>query len=351
MRGLLVTFLITVAILLQGCGKGASPTVGGGPGGTSSGTDTQALYEGNCNLNGVPFGAGDGSVGNPYLVCNNAQLLKVSEPDYLAGNFLLVKDLNLTGAPLFAIGGFTGTFDGNNHTLSNLGGTGLFQSSAGTIKNLTVLNASVNTSFFGAILVGWNQAGGIVSNCHVTGAMITGSQSGGIAGRNDGTITRSSANVSMQGPDNLGGLVGLNKGTITRSYAMGSIVGNNEAGAVGIVGGLVGDNYSGTISDSYSTASAQGRWKIGGFFGQNEASIVNSYATGAIGGSGTNLGGFGGLNTGTVTSSYWNTETSGMAASSGGAGKTTVDMNSSGTYVGWDFSGVWSMASGFPKLL
>ena len=349
MRGLLVTFLIAVAIFLQGCGKSASPTVGG-TAGDGSGTNTQALFEGNCNLNGTPFGAGSGTVGDPYLVCTNAQLLKVSDPDYLANSFILVKDLDLSGSPLIAIAGFSGTFDGNSHTIADLGGAALFQSSSGTIKNLTILNASVNGSFYGALLLAWNQAGGLVSNCHVTGSLVTGNQSGGLVGRNDGTITRSSANVSIQGVDNLGGLVGLNRGTISRSYATGSVVGSNDTGAVGIVGGFVGDNYAGTISDSFSTASALGRWKIGGFFGQNEATIVNAYATGAVGGSGANLGGLGGLNTGTVTSSYWNTDTSGQAASSGGTGKTTSEMASTGTFVGWDFSGVWDLTGGYPNL-
>ncbi len=348
MRGLVITFLISVAIFLQGCGQSASPKVGGtGAAGGEAGTQT--LYEGNCNLLGIPFGGGDGTLTSPYLVCSNAQLLNVSDPEFSADHFVLVKDLDLSGVGLIAISGFTGTFDGNDHSVSDLEGAALFQSSSGTIKNLTVLNAAVNGSFYGAILLSWNQAGGIVTNCHVTGSLVTGNLSGGLVGRNDGTISRSSANVSLQGIDNLGGFVGLNRGTISRSYSLGSVVGVNTVGAVGIVGGFVGDNFAGTISDSYSTASAQGYWKIGGFFGQNEATLVNNYSTGAVGGSGSNLGGFGGLNTGTVTSSYWNSETSGMVASSGGSALTSTQMQSSGSFTGWDFSGVWSFATGsFP---
>ncbi len=346
MRGLVVTLLVALAVLLQGCGKSAAPSTTGGTTSTTGG-GTQHLYEGNCDLLASPFGGGLGSSNDPYLICTVAQLHKITEPGNGAFHYVQVKDLDLSGAALFAIADLTGSFDGNGYVLNHLQGTMLFANSSGAIRNVTVTGASIVGSFQAGVLLGWNQAGGVVQNCHVTGALVTSYSSGGLVGRNEGTITQSSANVALQGIDTLGGLVGLNRGIISKSRSAGSVVASSTA--YGIVGGLVADNFSGTISDSYSTASAQGKSNVGGFFGQNEATIVNGFSSGAVAATGANLGGFGGLNTGTVTSSYFDSQTSGTGISSGGMAKTTLEMQSQGTYVGWDFATVWSLSS-YPSL-
>lgn len=342
MRGLVVTFLIAIAVLLQGCGKVVTQNSSGNGGGTTS-TGGQHLYEGNCDLLGTPFGGGQGTSTEPYLVCSVTHLYNISQPGYGAHSYVLLKDLDLDGAPLLAISDFTGTFDGNGYILNKLRNAMLFSNSSGTIRNVTITNADINGSFQTGVLLGWNQSGGVVSNCHVSGAMTVAFSSGGLVGRNEGTITQSSANVTIQGVDTLGGLVGLNRGTINKSHSQGSVVASSTA--YGIVGGFVGDNYSGTITDCYSTASAQGKSKVGGFFGQNEATIVNAYSTGAVAATGADLGGFGGLNTGTVTSGYFDSQTSGIGTTSGGTAKTTAEMQTQGTFVGWDFASVWVMQS------
>ena len=346
MRGLVVTFLIAIAILLQGCGKVVVPQNNAGNGG-GGGTGGQHLYEGNCDLLGAPYGGGNGTSTDPYMVCTVTHLYNISQPGAGGHNYVLLKDLDLDGAPLFAISDFTGTFDGNGYILNKLRDAMLFSNSSGTIRNVILTNADINGSFQTGVLLGWNQAGGVVSNCHVSGLLTVAFGSGGLVGRNEGTITRSSANVAIQGVDTLGGLVGLNRGTINKSFSQGSVVASSTV--FGAVGGFVGDNFSGTITDCYSSASAQGRSRVGGFFGQNEATIVNAYSTGAVAATGADLGGFGGLNTGTVTSGYFNSQTSGIGTTSGGTAKTTAEMQNSGTYVGFDFSTIWNLTS-YPVL-
>ncbi len=349
MRGTIGIILITSALLLQACGKSVQPATNSAGTGTGTGA-TQHLYEAGCDLLAGPFGAGDGSVANPYLICSATQLANVADPRYASGHFSVVKNLDLTGAPMMGISDFSGVFDGNSHTLSNLSPAMLFANSSGTIRNVKLSNANVVGSYQSGLFVGWNQAGGSISNCHAQGKLNASYGIGGFVGRNDGTITGSSADVALQGVDSLGGFAGVNKGTIGNSFSLGSVVGSNPTR--GIVGGFVGDNYSGTISDSYSRSSAAGvSFNVGGFFGQNEATLVNCYSTGAVAGSAANVGGFGGLNTGTVTSSYWDTQTSGLGASSGGTAKTTLEMQTQGTFVGWTFGTVWVLSAGYPSLL
>jgi len=72
--------------------------------------------------------------------------------------------------------------------------------------------------------------------------------------------------------------------------------------------------------------------------------------TGAI-----TVGGLVGVNSGTVTSSYYDSETSGQSDTGKGDPKTTAEMKSQTTFVGWDFDEVWGIDAeindGYPYLL
>ena len=109
-------------------------------------------------------------------------------------------------------------------------------------------------------------------------------------------------NISVSGIDYVGGLVGYQEGgTITNSYVTGSVSGS------WCVGGLVGRQMiEGTITASYSTASVSGGSDVGGLVGNKYGSttITASYATGEVSG-GNNVGGLVGSDTdGTITASY-----------------------------------------------
>ena len=110
-------------------------------------------------------------------------------------------------------------------------------------------------------------------------------------------------NVDVSGYDYVGGLVGLNdSGTISNSYTMGDISGNYE------VGGLVGATEYGTISNSYATGDVNGVDQVGGLVGYNKAgTIENSYATGDVSGVRNYIGGLVGSSysiDGTISNSY-----------------------------------------------
>jgi hypothetical protein len=206
---------------------------------------------------------------------------------------------------------FTGSFDGQNHKISNLSINGLNDNDVG---------------LFGAI-----GAGGEVKNVGVINVNITGEKEvGGLVGRNDGTVSNSYSTGNVTGNTRVGGLVGYNdnKGNISNSYstgnvtgkwAVGGLVGENDNGAVSNlystgnvtgysdVGGLVGDNYNGNISNSYSTGNVTGELSdVGGLVGDNyKGNISNSYSTGNVTGEKDNVGGLVGYNrVSTVSNSY-----------------------------------------------
>lgn len=94
------------------------------------------------------------------------------------------------------------------------------------------------------------------------------------------------------------------------------------------------------ISSSYSTGSVSGDDRVGGLVGENYyGSISSSYSMGSVSGTGDYVGGLVGENSGSITSSFWDTETSGHIKSDGGTGLSTIEMQYINTYIdaGWDF--------------
>jgi The GLUG motif len=306
------------------------------------------------------FDGGDGTPGTPYQISNCVQLQEMN--NNLNASYVLMNDIDCSdtinwngGAGFLSIGGyfywtggFTGTFDGQNHTITGLFingpqfAVGLFGSTSGivTIKNVALVDVKIAGGNYVGGLVGYNF--GTIINSYVTGSVTSGGTgTGGLVGVNYGPITKSYATGSVTGNYGTGGLVGLHQGgTITKSYATGSV-----SGSYAFVGGLVGDNM-GTIENSYATGSASGSAvSIGGLAGANGwyAKIINSYATGSVSGNAVRVGGLVGYNQGAITNSYWDIETSGQPTSAGGVGKTTAEMKQQATFIGWDFVNIWAI--------
>ena len=205
---------------------------------------------------------------------------------------------------------FTGLFNGkwheihdmfiNRHAEKYVGLFGRIESGA-LVKNIGVVNADVTGSSHVGGLVGFNEYGIVVNNCHATGSLIGSSYVGGLVGWNRGTISNSYYTGSVTGNVSVGGLVGSG-GDVSNSYSTGSVNGDEY------VGGLVGYNYayysSTTVSNSYSTASVSGNSSVGGLVGFNYYAVSNSYSTGSV----TGVHKVGGLvghnNGGTVSDSY-----------------------------------------------
>ncbi len=80
----------------------------------------------------------------------------------------------------------------------------------------------------------------------------------------------------------IGGLVGLNyQGAITNCHLTGSVAGNGTK-----IGGLAGMNYSSSaaISDCHFVGSVSGDYEAGGIVGRNYGQVTRCYSEGAIGG-------------------------------------------------------------------
>ena len=282
--------------------------------------------------------------------------------DYpLNGNYILTANIDLGGEekPWTPIGSgedhaFTGTFDGDGHTISGLymnaqsagnqtRGLGLFSylGSDGTVKNLTVegdIAPEDHNGYVGGV-VGANY--GKVSNC-TSGVDIkninveTGATVGGVVGNAEGGSTvencRYTGAIDVTYNDTtmeIGGVVGKasgctisnceNAGTVKSNIWTGGIVGSNNRGTIsncrnsGIValndlepragtGGIVGENY-GVILDSYNAGTVTGGGCTGGVVGFNVAedsnstsgTIENCYNAGTVSGSG-DVGGVAGYN-------------------------------------------------------
>ncbi len=170
----------------------------------------------------------------------------------------------------------------------------------------------------------------------------------------------------IRGQDYVGGLVGYNNGgSISNSYSSGSV-----SGTGGAIGGLVGDNIGGgTISNSYSIANVDSdAGGVGGLVGYNYSVISNSYSAGSTtSDTDSNTGGFIGYAniSGTITNSFWDTTTSGKDIHTGcgnvvdcsgasGVDDTAMKIESTFTGAGWNFNSIWNIEtavnSGYPFL-
>ena len=211
---------------------------------------------------------------------------------------------------------FTGSLDGNGHTIMNLytyvkatsGATytGLFGVTDGSaeIKNLGLKGIYVNVSYTTAESYTGGLAGinnGAIINSYATGPVTASGNShfvGGLVGDNGGSIINSYAtsSVTVSGVAPFGGgLVGLlNGGAIINSYTTGEVTGmcTRPTSLEINGGGLVGRNSftPGTmIQSSYATGnvslSCSGSISTsfgGGLVGYNKKAIENSYATGRV---------------------------------------------------------------------
>jgi len=116
--------------------------------------------------------------------------------------------------------------------------------------------------------------------------------------------------VDIVGDSLVGGLVGENEeGIITNVHVEGDIKGSEDFGLFTTnIGGVVGTNIGGEITEaSSSNISVSGNTTSGGLVGYNDGSIKQSFAKGTVKGLGNNslyLGGLVGENWGKISDSY-----------------------------------------------
>lgn len=161
---------------------------------------------------------------------------------------------------------YTGTFDGNGHTISGLyfnksnsWYVGLFGciGAEGKISNVGVSDSyfqSSNCPYIGGVCGynerRYNEKGGIIENSF-----------------NEGTVSGTGDYDVL----NIGGVCGYNYGgTIKSCYNTASVSGHDY------VGGVCGHSY-GTIKSCYNIASVSGQYSVGGVSGSLGSDVTNCY--------------------------------------------------------------------------
>jgi hypothetical protein len=270
---------------------------------------------------------GGGISGDPFLVSDAVDLAVVRYDPY--AYYSLTTSIDLSGIPWSSavIPVFSGTFEGNAHTISNLtitgdGYLGLFGVlwSGAVVKNLGL--ADVNMASCGddynddvGGISGYSREGSSIANCYSTGKVSGHAAVGGLIGQNSGIVFASYSTASVYGsswPSGVGGLVGLNYGSVGACYSTGAITGETSPLPRGI-GGLVGYN-NGSIASSYSVGAVIANEDVGGLVGFVDVDSATE-------------------------NSFWDIETSGQDASASGIGKTTAEMQTANIFLdaGWDF--------------
>ena len=209
------------------------------------------------------FGGGIGTLNDPYLIYTGAELAYLASlvnagNSYGSQYFKLMCNIDLNNVEWVPIGKdlltsnyapvrpFSGNFDGNGYTISNLfianndtSFAGLFGTTNGaTIQNLMITDADITNSVSSGPR---SKAGGLIglavgttiSNCGITDSKVCA--------------------YAISNPSSAGGLVGIVSGNcyIYNCYVSAEVISN------GHVGGIVGGNYGGssTIQNSYSAGT------------------------------------------------------------------------------------------------
>lgn len=298
------------------------------------------------------FSGGTGIEEDPYKIANARDFKSISKygklghgslsaASFLGAFYKQTADINFKNADLSAsmIGAastpFTGTYDGDNKTLSNFTITGSPSGNEGvapfkavdgaTLKNIAISRAEITGGKFTAGLAGYAKGVGLnIENCSISSSTISdtghdygvGGLVGGIYG---GKVTGCSGtdltiSTSTSGKRYFGGLISYINGsvevsnctlnsrtTITNAFQSGGIVGqinnaealitdchnHSEITATGCnyIGGILGYATVGTVSDCSNDGDISGANSIAGiigYFNGKDANVTDCVNTGDI---------------------------------------------------------------------
>ncbi len=310
--------------------------------------------------------AGSGTELDPFLIADLDDLEWISDhSEHWDKFFTQTADIDAESTELLNAGEgfspignnvtrFTGNYDGNEHTISNLTISrmdsdyqGLFgYTDDATITNLNLIDVSVQGGNYVGGLVAYNELTHILKT-HTSGEVMGEDRVGGLIGHNHGNVDSSSSSCSASGNQDVGGLIGRSEGAylIQNSYASGDVDGMDRVG--GFIGSL---HFSPAhIQNSYSrgnaTRSGGDSEKVGSFAGQvgTACLVENSFATGGViytdAANPENKGFVGFDVAGSYLNNFWDSESSAQLTGNGAESKTTLQMKklTTFTYATWDF--------------
>ena len=298
---------------------------------TSSSNVVDIVNNGDRNLNytdyyvNALFAGGNGEHDNPYTISCLRHLENIHKTKYydeidgwyVGGYFFkMLNNISLSGVAWTPFGtgvqAFTGTFDGNNYTISNLSLNitnstfndhyyGLFTICKAFIKNLKVTNVSISVSNSAtnySVVVG--AVSGInyfsMENVHVSGTIVGNGRVdiGGLAGSAEGDFYNCSSSMNITGGYTIGGIVGSSSGDIEGCNYSGIMTYSSKFSDNDCIGGIVGDyseggiincSFTGKIVISYAESNSRTYQPyVGGIAGRMiyGGSYKNCNSTGTI---------------------------------------------------------------------
>jgi len=163
------------------------------------------------------YDGGDGSAGDPFQINTPAQMDEIGRHSEDWGSyFVLTADIDLSGYTGTAFNIIAPNTDSGTSGHQGTKFTGSFDGSGHTISNFTY----ISTGTYFIALFGYVGTGGEIKDLgltNLTGVAGTGYDVGGLVGVNNyGTVSNCYAAGRVTGDWNVGGLVGLNFGTISR---------------------------------------------------------------------------------------------------------------------------------------
>ena len=192
-------------------------------------------------------------------------------------NCTLAADIDMAGQSWTTISTYFGTFDGAGHTISHISGRLFIYVESGTVKNLTIQDASVSGSGSYTGMIAGEIVTGNIENCHVVGGTVTGDFAGGVVGLiySQGTVRACSSSATVNESLYAGGIAAESYGTILSCHATGT------ATAGGYAGAIAGVNEGAIIACYWSGASANGIGNNYGSFTSSEAEKTDDWQTAA----------------------------------------------------------------------
>lgn len=277
------------------------------------------------------FSGGSGTIASPFVIANFNDLVTLSgNSAYWDKHYIQSANIDASASALLNSGAgflpiattsiaFTGSYDGQDYTISGLtinrpttSSVGLFAELKGaTLANMRLSAAVISGTNNVGGFVGWAGQGSQLTNLIIEAdAMVTGLDDvGGIVGEAEDTgLTNCHSMATIDGNDTTGGLIGfcdlnLTAKTVLSCSFQGILTGDGDD-----VGGLIGQNQQ-RVENCFSIANvtsldATGDDHYGVLIGLNQGAVLKSYANGTVTASGIEIGGLIGRNESSVSNCY-----------------------------------------------